>query len=116
MALDEANALQRITSQVLKFPGFRQGFWGGAFDPDEDIEKIRLHHGFDQLGPLSEINRCLGVKQNRIAIGRLNGQMLQDRQLTVNEARPQRPNFSGSRGGASSRGRGRGGFGRKRDY
>jgi RNA recognition motif-containing protein len=50
------------------------------------------------------------------AIGRLNGQMLQDRQLTVNEARPQRPNFSGSRGGASSRGRGRGGFGRRRDY
>jgi len=50
------------------------------------------------------------------AIGRLNGQMLQDRQLTVNEARPQRPGFSGSRGGFGSGGRGRGGFGRKRDY
>jgi len=50
------------------------------------------------------------------AIGSLNGQMLQDRRLTVNEARPQRPNFSGSRGGSSSRGRGRGGFGRRRDY
>jgi cold-inducible RNA-binding protein len=50
------------------------------------------------------------------AIGRLNGQILQDRHLTVNEARPQRPNFSGSRGGSSSRGRGRGGFGRRRDY
>ena len=50
------------------------------------------------------------------AIGRLNGQMLQDRQLTVNEARPQRPGFSGSRGGSSFGGRGRGGFGRRRDY
>ena len=50
------------------------------------------------------------------AIGRLNGQRLQDRQLTVNEARPQRPGFSGPRGGFSSGGRGRGSFGRKRDY
>src|SRR5215467_8974096 len=49
-------------------------------------------------------------------IERLNGQMLQDRQLTVNEARPQRPGFSGSRGGFGSGGRGRGGFGRRRDY
>ena len=50
------------------------------------------------------------------AIGRLNGQSLQDRQLNVNEARPQRPGFSGSRGGLGSGGRGRGGFGRRRDY
>ena len=50
------------------------------------------------------------------AIGRLNGQMLQDRPLTVNEARPQRAGFSGSRGGFGSGGRGRGGFGRRRDY
>ena len=50
------------------------------------------------------------------AIGRLNGQTLQDRQLTVNEARPQRPGFSGSRGGFGSGERGRGGFGRRRDY
>jgi hypothetical protein len=50
------------------------------------------------------------------AIGRLNGQSLQDRQLNVNEARPQRPGFSGSRGGFGSGGRGRGGFGRRRDY
>lgn len=50
------------------------------------------------------------------AIERLNGQTLQDRQLTVNEARPQRPSFSGSRGGPSFGGRGRGSFGRKRDY
>lgn len=50
------------------------------------------------------------------AIGRLNGQTLQDRQLTVNEARPQRPAFSGTRRGPSSGGRGRGGFGRRRDY
>jgi hypothetical protein len=51
------------------------------------------------------------------AIGRLNGQTLQDRQLTVNEARPQRSGFSGSRGGGGNfGGRGRGGFGRKRDY
>ena len=63
LALDEANALQRITPQVLKFLGFRQGLGGGAFDADEDIKKVRLHHGFDQFGPLREINRCLGVKQ-----------------------------------------------------
>ncbi len=50
------------------------------------------------------------------AIGRLNGQTLQDRQLTVNEARPQRSGFSGPRGGGNFGGRGRGGFGRKRDY
>ena len=51
------------------------------------------------------------------AIGRLNGQKLQDRQLTVNEARPQRPGFSGPRGNfGSGGGRGRGGFGRRRDY
>ena len=50
------------------------------------------------------------------AIGGLNGQMLQDRRLTVNEARPQRTGFSDSRGGASHGGRGRGSFGRKRDY
>jgi cold-inducible RNA-binding protein len=50
------------------------------------------------------------------AIGRLNGQMLQDRPLTVNEARPQRSGFSGSRGGSNYGGRGHGGFGRKRDY
>ena len=50
------------------------------------------------------------------AIGRLNGQVLQDRPLTVNEARPQRTGFSGSRGGSSFGGRGRGGFGRRRDY
>lgn len=50
------------------------------------------------------------------AIGRLNGQTLQDRQLTVNEARPQRSGFSGSHGGGNFGGRGRGGFGRKRDY
>src|SRR5215470_13428699 len=43
------------------------------------------------------------------AIGRLNGQMLQDRPLTVNEARPQRTGFSGSRGGPGFGGRGRGG-------
>ena len=50
------------------------------------------------------------------AIGRLNGQVLQDRPLTVNEARPQRSGFSGSRGGPGFGGRGRAGFGRRRDY
>ena len=49
------------------------------------------------------------------AIGRLNGQMLQDRRLTVSEARPQRPGFSGPRGGSNFGGRGRDDF-RRRDY
>ena len=48
------------------------------------------------------------------AIGSLNGQMLQDRRLNVNEARPQRPSFS--RGSPGHGGRGRAGFGRRRDY
>lgn len=63
--------------------------------------------GFVELAPGTNLQQ---------AIGRLNGQMLQDRQLTVNEARPQRSGFSGSRGGSSYGGRGRGGFGRRRDY
>jgi hypothetical protein len=50
------------------------------------------------------------------AIGGLNGQMLQNRALTVNEARPQRSGSSESRGGFGSGGRDRGGFGRRRDY
>ena len=49
-ALDEANALQRITPQILIFLGFRQGLWRRTFDPDEDIKKVRLHHGLDQFG------------------------------------------------------------------
>ena len=59
------------------------------------------------------------------AIGALNGQRLEGRTLTVNEARPQRTGFSGGRGGpgghrggggGSGRGGGRGGFGRRRDF
>lgn len=54
-------------------------------------------------------------------IGQLNGQRLHDRQLTVNEARPQvRTGFGGPRGGGGGfgggGGRDRGGFGRKRNY
>jgi RNA recognition motif-containing protein len=49
------------------------------------------------------------------AIQGLNGQSLEGRPLTVNEARPQRVGFSGGshRGGGGQRGGGR--FGRKRD-
>jgi hypothetical protein len=48
------------------------------------------------------------------AIQGLNGQVLQDRRLTVNEARPQQRNgFSGPRGGSNFGGGGRGGFGRR---
>ncbi len=46
------------------------------------------------------------------AIGSLNGQALEGRSLTVNEARPQRTGFSGQRGGGGGRGR----FDRRRDY
>src|SRR6202521_2064789 len=53
-------------SKILKFLCFRQEFFGRALDPDEDKEKVCLHHGFDQFGPLSEINRCLREKQKRI--------------------------------------------------
>src|SRR3974377_2279182 len=37
-----------------------------TLDPDEDKEKVCLHHGLDQLGPLSEINRCLSEKHQRV--------------------------------------------------
>lgn len=56
------------------------------------------------------------------AIGALNGQRLEGRTLTVNEARPQRTGFSGGRGGpggnrgGGGRGGDRGGYGRRRDY
>jgi RNA recognition motif-containing protein len=51
------------------------------------------------------------------AIQGLNGQSLEGRPLTVNEARPQRAGFSGGahRGGGGQRSGG-GRFGRKRDY
>jgi cold-inducible RNA-binding protein len=66
--------------------------------------------GFVELGEGADLQQ---------AIAGLNGQMLQDRRVTVNEARPQRPSFSGPRGGGGGGfgGRGRGGFGgRRRDY
>jgi len=53
------------------------------------------------------------------AITGLNGQTLQGRRLTVNEARPQRTDFGGrphGGGGGASRHRGRPGGGRRRDY
>jgi len=51
------------------------------------------------------------------AIQGLNGQTLEGRPLTVNEARPQRAGFGGGGGGGQHRGGGGGGrFGRKRDY
>jgi RNA recognition motif-containing protein len=52
------------------------------------------------------------------AIQGLNGQSLEGRPLTVNEARPQRAGFGGGGGGGggSHRGGGGGRFGRKRDY
>ena len=46
------------------------------------------------------------------AIGSLNGQALEGRSLTVNEARPQRTGFSGQRGGGGGRDR----SDRRRDY
>ena len=69
--------------------------------------------GFVELAEGADVQR---------AIGSLNGQVLNDRRLTVNEARPQRPGFSAPRGGGGGGGvgsnyvgRARGGFGRKRD-
>jgi cold-inducible RNA-binding protein len=62
--------------------------------------------GFVELGGGADLQQ---------AIESLNGKMLNDRRVTVNEARPQRSGFSGSRGGGSNFGGG-GGFGRKRGY
>ena len=49
------------------------------------------------------------------AIEGLNGQSLEGRRLTVNEARPQRTGFSRPPGGGGHRGGGGGRFGRRRD-
>jgi RNA recognition motif-containing protein len=51
------------------------------------------------------------------AIQGLNGQTLEGRPLTVNEARPQRAGFGGGGGGGGShRGGGGGRMGHRRDY
>jgi len=79
--------------------------------------------GFVELAEGEDLQRAIGV---------LNGQKLEGRTLTVNEARPQqRSGFSGGRGaggGGFGGGRGggggrgdrdrddRGGYGRRRDY
>ena len=58
--------------------------------------------GFVELGEGEEVQR---------AIAGLNGQSLEGRPLTVNEARPQRTDFPRPRGGS-----GRDSFRRRRDY
>lgn len=65
--------------------------------------------GFVELADDEDIQRV---------ISGLNGQSLQGRRLTVNEARPQRSDFSRPHGGGGGRNRGRfgGGGGRRRDY
>ena len=65
LTLDEADHIELIAPQILVFLGFCQGRFGGTLDPDEDIIKVRLDHALDQLPPLSEIDRGLGVKQER---------------------------------------------------
>jgi RNA recognition motif-containing protein len=50
------------------------------------------------------------------AIQGLNGQTLEGRPLTVNEARPQRAGFGGGGGGGGQHRGGGGRMGRKRDY
>jgi RNA recognition motif-containing protein len=50
------------------------------------------------------------------AIQGLNGQTLEGRPLTVNEARPQRAGFGGGGGGGGPHRGGGGRMGRKRDY
>jgi len=59
--------------------------------------------GFVELGEGEDVQR---------AIAGLNGQSLEGRPLTVNEARPQSTDFSRPRGGRGNRDR----FSRRRDY
>jgi len=68
--------------------------------------------GFVELAPGEDLQR---------AINGLNGQSLEGRTLTVNEARPMRAGFGGGRGGSGGGGGGRGrggsgGYDRRRDY
>jgi cold-inducible RNA-binding protein len=64
--------------------------------------------GFVELADTEDLQRV---------ISGLNGQALQGRRLTVNEARPQRSDSSRPHGGSGGRGRfGGGGGGHRRDY
>lgn len=61
--------------------------------------------GFVELADGEDVQRAIGV---------LNGQKMEGRTLTVNEARPQRTGFGGGHGGGGGYG-GRGGGGRGGD-
>ena len=63
--------------------------------------------GFVELADGEDVQR---------AIAGLNGKSLDGRPLTVNEARPQRNDFSRPRGGGGAGGGGRDKFSRRRDY
>ena len=63
--------------------------------------------GFVELGDEEDMQR---------AIQGLNGQTLEGRPLTVNEARPQRAGFGGGGGGGGSHRGGGGRMGHRRDY
>ena len=63
--------------------------------------------GFVELGDEEDMQR---------AIQGLNGQALEGRPLTVNEARPQRAGFGGGGGGGGSHRGGGGRMGHRRDY
>ncbi len=83
-----ANAGFRVTSAVVirdRMTGQSRGFGFVELAEDEDFQR---------------------------AIGGLNGQSLHGRRLTVNEARPQRTDFSRPRGGGGQHGR----RDRRRDY
>ena len=63
--------------------------------------------GFVELADGEDVQR---------AIAGLNGQALDGRPLTVNEARPPRTDFARPRGGGGGGGGGRDNFSRRRDY
>ena len=80
----QAGAVQEVTLMQDKFTGKSRGFAFVTMGSEQDAQN---------------------------AIAKINGQTVEGRTLTVNEARPREPRPPGAGGGGSGRGYGGGGYG-----
>jgi cold-inducible RNA-binding protein len=97
------NATDGSLSEFVTNAGFRVA---SAMVIKDKLTGQARGFGFVELSDGEDLQR---------AVAGLNGQSLEGRALTVNEARPQRTGFPGQRsGGGHSGGRDRGGY--RRDY
>lgn len=89
---------------------------------DSELQELVTNAGFQVLSAVVVRDKMTGQSRGfgfvelnegedfQRAIGELNGQLLQGRRLTVNEARPMRKDFPRPRGGPGGR------HSRRRDY